>query len=96
MSMRTLAKTVMCRYQAPLRWWRTWPKTKQLWSRLNEAYFPGGPADPNLALVEVRIIHANYWDVTESKIVQLFKMARAAMTGTPPAKLGDHAEVRMN
>ena len=71
-------------------------KTKQLWSRLNEAYFPGGPADPNLALVEVRIIHANYWDVTESKIVQLFKMARAAMTGTPPAKLGDHAEVRMN
>lgn len=70
-------------------------KTQQLWSRLNATYFPGGPTDPNLALVEVRIIHANYWDVTESKVVQLFKMAKAAMTGTPPAKLGEHAEVRM-
>lgn len=70
-------------------------KTKKLWSKMNEAYFPSGPTDPNLALVEVRIIHANYWDVDESKIVQLFKMATAAITGNGPPKLGEHAEVRM-
>ena len=69
-------------------------KKKQLWSKMNEAWFPKGVTDPNLALVEVRIIHANYWDVKESKIVQLFHMAKAAITGKPPT-LGEHAEVRM-
>jgi general stress protein 26 len=70
-------------------------KKQQLWSKMNEAWFPAGPTDPNLALVEVKIIHANYWDVDDSKIVQLFKMATAAMTGKPPSHLGEHAEVRM-
>lgn len=68
---------------------------KQLWSKMNQAWFPAGPSDPDLALIEVSIIHANYWDVKDSKIVQLFKMAKGAMTGTPPKNLGDHAEVRM-
>ena len=70
-------------------------RKKKFWSKMNEAYFPAGVTDPNLALVEVKIIHANYWDVEESKIVQLFKMASAAMTGKPPSRPGEHAEVRM-
>lgn len=71
-------------------------KKQQLWNKMSEAWFPGGPTDPDLALVCVRISHANYWDVKDSKIVQLFKMAKAAMTGEPPTRLGEHAEVRMN
>ena len=71
-------------------------KKQQLWSKLSEAWFPGGPTDPDLALVRVKITHANYWDVKESKIVQLYKMAKAAVTGEPPTKLGEHAEVRIN
>jgi general stress protein 26 len=59
-----------------------------------EAWFPGGPTDPDLALVQVEIIHANYWDVEESKPVQLFAMAKSLFTGKPP-QLGEHAEVRM-
>jgi general stress protein 26 len=70
-------------------------KKQQLWGKLNEAWFPGGPSDPDLALVQVRIVHANYWDVKESKIVQLFEMAKAALTGKPPTELGEHGEVRM-
>lgn len=70
-------------------------KKRQLWSKLNEAWFPGGPTDPNLALVQVRIVHANYWDVKESQIVQLFKMAKAAITGTTPTGMGEHGEIRM-
>ena len=70
-------------------------KKQQLWSKMNAAWFPAGPTDSNLALVEVKIVHANYWDVDDSKIVQLFKMATAAMTGKPPTTLGEHAEVRM-
>ena len=71
-------------------------KKKQLWSKMAEAWFPGGADDPDLALVRVNITHANYWDVKESKIVQLYQMAKAAITGKPPTDLGDHAEIRMN
>ena len=71
-------------------------KKRQLWSKMAEAWFPGGPTDPDLALVQVRITHANYWDVKESKIVQLYKMAKAAVTGEPPTDLGEHGVIRMN
>jgi general stress protein 26 len=69
-------------------------KKKQLWSKMNEAWFPNGPEDADVALVQVRITHADYWDVKSSKPVQLFKMAKAAMTGEPP-DMGDHGRVRM-
>lgn len=70
-------------------------KKEQLWSKLNEAWFPAGVTDPDLALVQVQITHANYWDVKSNKLVQLFEMARAAVTGRPPSRLGEHGEVRM-
>lgn len=70
-------------------------KKEQLWSKLAAAWFPGGPTDPDLALVQVQIVHANYWDVKESKLVQLYEMAKAAVTGKPPTGLGEHGEVRM-
>lgn len=69
-------------------------KAKQLWSKMAEAWFPGGPTDPDLALVQVTIVHAGYWDVKESKIVQIYKMTKAAMTGNPP-DMGEHGELRM-
>jgi len=69
---------------------------QRLWSKPTEAWFPKGVDDPDLALVRVRISHAHYWDVKSSKLVQLYAMARAAVTGKPPKKLGDSGEVRMH
>ncbi len=71
-------------------------KQQQLWSSAAQAWFPGGAGDPDLALVRVKIAHANYWDVKQSKIVQLYEMAKAAITGKPPTELGEQAEIRMN
>jgi hypothetical protein len=45
--------------------------------------------------VQVLISHASYWDVKENKLVQLFKMAKAAVTGKPPTDMGEHGDVRM-
>ena len=70
-------------------------KKKQLWSKPAEAWFHGGPTDPDLALVQVQIVHASYWDVKESKLVRLYEMAKATVTGKPPVDLGEHGEVRM-
>ncbi len=70
-------------------------KKEALWSPMAKAWFPGGVTDPNLALVEVLITHAEYWDVKESKMVQVAKMLTAAVTGNPPEKMGEHKELRM-
>jgi general stress protein 26 len=73
------------------------PAEKQrLWSKMNEAWFPNGPDDPDVALVRVNITHADYWDVKASKLVQLYAMAKAVVTGKPPRDLGDHGQVRMH
>jgi general stress protein 26 len=68
-------------------------RKQELWSKFAEAWFPGGPEDPDLALIRVQIGDAEYWNVKESKAVQLFKMARATVTGKPPTDLGDHAKL---
>lgn len=69
---------------------------ERLWSPAAQAWFPGGHTDPDLALLAVRIRHAEYWDVKESKMVQLFKMAKAAITGEPPRDLGEHRELTLS
>jgi general stress protein 26 len=68
-------------------------KIQALWTKQADAWFKGGVNDPDLALVRVRIEHADYWDVKESKLVQLYKQAEAAITGNPP-KMGEHGTVR--
>ena len=71
-------------------------KKEALWSAMAKAWFPGGPTDPDLALLQVHISHAEYWNVKESKMVQLVKMVTAAITGTPPTSMGEHKELKMS
>ena len=66
-----------------------------LWSPMVKAWFPQGLDDPDLVLLRVDVHKAEYWDVKESKPVQLFKMARAAITGNPPLDLGEHRTVTL-
>jgi general stress protein 26 len=69
------------------------PAMKQrLWSKMNEAWFPGGPEDPDLALVCVDIHEAEYWSVKESKLVQLAKIAKASFVHERP-HMGEHGKV---
>ena len=69
---------------------------QRLWNKMSEAWFPGGVDDPDLALVQVLIVHADYWDVKESKVTQLYKMAKAVVTGEPPKDMGEHGEIHMH
>ena len=70
--------------------------TKQrLFNALERAWFPGGPADPDLELVEVEIKHAEYWNIKESKTRQLLQIATAAVSGAPP-KMGEHRELQVS
>jgi general stress protein 26 len=67
---------------------------KKLFNALAKAWFPGGAEDPALELVEVRIVSAEYWDIKESKVTQLLKMASAAVTGNKP-EMGEHRELNV-
>lgn len=71
-------------------------KKKILFNTFAKAWFPGGAADPDLALFAVVIDHADYWDVKTNKAAQFFKVAKAALTGTPPTDMGEHGSVRMS
>ena len=72
-------------------------KKQQLWSKPAGSWYPRDVADPDLALVRVRITNADYWDVKDSRIVQVFRRAKAAITGKPPTDGGNkHGVVRMS
>ncbi|MBC7955405.1 MAG: pyridoxamine 5'-phosphate oxidase family protein [Cytophagales bacterium] len=70
-------------------------KKKQLWNKMTEAWFPKGVTDPDLALVQVRITHADYWESKDNKLTQIFKMATAAVTGKPPSDMSERGRVNM-
>lgn len=71
-------------------------KKEELFNTFAKAWFPDGPTDPNLGLLVVHIRHAEYWDVDESQMVQLYKMAKAAITGERPRDLGEHKELKLS
>ena len=71
-------------------------KKDYLFTSFAKAWFPGGATDPDMALLQINIGHAEYWDVKESKMMQLAKMAKAAITGEPPEKMGDHKEMNLS
>ena len=67
---------------------------ERLFNPMVKAWFPGGLEDPNLELIQVHIDHAEYWDIDDSKMTQLLKMATAAVTGKPPT-MGKHKELTL-
>lgn len=67
-------------------------KARQLWNKMNEAFFPDGPDDPDLVLLRVVPTTAEYWDGPSSKVHQLFDMARVMVTGDHP-DMGENEEI---
>lgn len=63
-------------------------RKQALWSPIMLAWFTGGVDDPNLALVQVHIENGHFWDIKASKMAQIFKIAKAAVTGKPVESMG--------
>jgi general stress protein 26 len=70
-------------------------KAEELWNPMVGAWFPGGLDDPHLALINVDIHDAEYWDVASSKMTQLLAMAKGVFTGKRPTDLGEHVEIKL-
>ena len=69
-------------------------KIKEMWNPAVQAWFPAGPDDPHAMLVRVVSDSAEYWDSNASTMVQLYKMAKAVLTGSTPDG-GDHAKINL-
>jgi general stress protein 26 len=68
-------------------------KMRELWTPWIEPWFPDGLADPDLALLEITVSEAEYWDAPASRTGRLLGLAKALTSGdTQP--LGEHAKVR--
>jgi general stress protein 26 len=65
-------------------------RAKELWTPAANAWLPQGVDDPRLALLRVRVQAIEYWDTPGGKMVQLYGMAKAALTGERLKHAGDH------
>lgn len=69
-------------------------KVDELWSPSMEAWFPEGKDDPAVALLHVSAESAEFWASHEPGIVKVFKIAKAAVTHTPP-DIGENKTVEL-
>jgi general stress protein 26 len=67
-------------------------KAKALWSVEQRAYYPDGPTDSRLALLRVRIEHAEYW-IAPGRGSYLLAAAKAAVTGIPVGVIGENRKL---
>lgn len=70
-------------------------KAEELWNPMAGAWFPGGLDDPDLALINLDIVTAQYWDSSSSKMTQLFAIAKGILTGQRPTDVGEHVEMKL-
>ncbi|HKV09480.1 MAG TPA: pyridoxamine 5'-phosphate oxidase family protein [Thermoanaerobaculia bacterium] len=68
-------------------------KAKELWNPALKAWFPEGLDDPDLALLCVRVEKAEYWDSPSSKMVQLYGLAKAVLTGKRADDIGENEKI---
>lgn len=68
-------------------------KIDALWSDQAKPWFPKGKDDPELTLLKVHTELAEYWDSNDSRIVRLFEMARAVVTGDTYKDGGENVKV---
>jgi len=69
-------------------------KITAMWNPAVQAWFPAGPDDPHAMLVRVVSDGAEYWDSNASTMVQLYKMAKAVLTGSTPEG-SEHAKINL-
>lgn len=67
---------------------------KAHWSEGVRTWFPKGQDDPDIALLEVRVEAAEYWDAPNRAMVHAYGYVKAVVTGTPP-KPGGNEKVRL-
>jgi general stress protein 26 len=70
-------------------------KAEELWNPLLKTWFPKGLDDPNLALLQVTVHKAEYWDSPSSTMVYLYGFVKAVVTGKQP-DVGENEKLNLD
>lgn len=73
-------------------------RIKEMWKEPYRIWFPGGAEDPDVALVAVNPIDAEYWDNRGmNKLEYMFESAKAYIKGEKPdvSDIDQHAKTNM-
>jgi general stress protein 26 len=70
-------------------------KIKELWNPFLKAWFPKGVNDPNICLIEVNPIKAEYWTYPDSTLYMAFQYIKKIATGKN-VNLGENKKVDIN
>jgi general stress protein 26 len=70
-------------------------KIKEAWRKTDAVWWPGGPDDPDVCLLQIEPFTAELWDGPASAVVTAFEFAKARLTGEEP-KLGENRKVTVN
>lgn len=65
------------------------------WTPAAKAWFPDGPDDPAVALIQIKIDSAEYWEANSSKLVRFAKLALASVTGADKTDVGDAGKIEL-
>lgn len=57
---------------------------RELWDPMLRAWFPEGLKDPDLAVMKVTPIEAEYWDASDSRMVRFFEVIKTIFTEHRP------------
>jgi general stress protein 26 len=67
-------------------------KTKAIWKMTDDAWWPGGPSQPDVCLLRIEPRTAELWDGPASTAVTVIEFVKARLTGTEP-NLGENRKV---
>ena len=67
-------------------------KARELWNIHAKGWYPDGPTDRSLMLIEVRVDSAEYWD-GPSNTSYMFKLLKAVATGDRIKTYGNHGVI---
>lgn len=70
-------------------------KLGELWTTAVDAWFKGGPEDPEALIIAVTPASAEVWDSPSSDLVVALKMLTASASGTQPPHIGENRKVDM-
>lgn len=67
-------------------------RAHELWTPMAQSWFPKGPQDPEMALLRVQVLSAEYWDSPVSSVVQIYDLAKSILTGKRYEKSDAHGQ----
>ncbi|MBC8137025.1 MAG: pyridoxamine 5'-phosphate oxidase family protein [Fibrella sp.] len=70
-------------------------KIKELWKPELKAWFPKGTDEPDIALLKVSGVKAEYWDSPSGIVATAVGLVKSLTTGKAPSEMGDHEKISL-